>query len=142
MQGRSILIPFSTYIISSQVTTNLEVSISIQRSFSNLKGVLITLYKKTKAVRPGSTQGESVWNPMGEVAKQTPDNLDWAKTLHLQLKIDRKLYPEYPTASLEEAYYQQRKMIHKGIGERTIDVNYGTCRNECFIVGFGNGEDG
>lgn len=55
MQGEIYIpMPFSTYTTSSQVSTNLEVDINMQRSFSRLKGVCITLYKDTKSFDSGA----------------------------------------------------------------------------------------
>lgn len=72
--------------------------------------MFVTLFEDKQAVNPGITQAGYVWDPMGEVATQPLLEVDKGKYLQFQVQIGSNLYPVYPISSLEEAYYQLRKM--------------------------------
>lgn len=93
--------------------TDLAVDIDIERSFSRLNGVFVTLFKDKNHENAGGTQAGYFGKPMGEVATQTVLNTDKDSALQSQFQMGCKLYPGYPIASLEEASCQLGEMLHK-----------------------------
>lgn len=87
-----------------------------------------------RKITPGVFE-EYPWNPMGEVAKQTPGNTGKGKYLHFQCQIRSKLFPDYPMASLEEAYCHLRTIVRKNMNEMTVDITYANCTNVRFYCG-------
>lgn len=93
------------------------------------------MFKDKQDDNPGIAQAEYFWNPVGEVATQTLLNTDKDNSLQFHLQIGSKWYPEFAIASLEEAYYQLRRMLHKEVGETTIVINLVEYRDNRLSVG-------
>ena len=134
LSGKPIPVPYCTFTCASQVITNWDVNMNIQRSFTRLKGIFLSLFKN-KTENPGIKEAEYFFNPAQETAYGVlPGGTGYDKALQFQVQIGSKLYPEYPMASMPEQYYQLRKMLNKHIGEGMIDINYENYRDDRFIV--------
>ena len=133
LSGKPIPVPYCTFTCSQQVITSMDVNLNIQRSFTRLKGVFISLWKD-KGGGPGS-ESVSFWNPAGDDGRGNfPGRTDYQKALQVQMQIGSKLYPEYPMASMPERFYQLKKMLNKQMGEGSMDLKYEQYRKDKFIM--------
>ena len=128
LSGKSLPINFSTFTCASQVVTNIETIINVQRSFTRLKSVFISLYKD-RAHLPQYKEVNYFWHPMGSA------NYDHTKQLEFQMQLGSKLFPEYPIRSLAEAFYNLRKTL--GINSTNAQMNMVQryYRDHKFVVG-------
>ena len=104
---------FSTFTCASQVITSFETSVNVQRSFTRLKGVYVSLYAPS-----GSASRKEVnyfFHPMGS------SSYNHSEELQFQMQIGSKLIPEYPIRSLAEAFYHLRKTL--GINSTNAQMN-------------------
>ena len=115
LSGKSLPINFSTFTCSSQVITSLDTSVNVQRSFTRLKSVFVSLYKQDAVQHPNRKEVNYFWHPMGSAA------YNQYKELEFQMQIGSKLFPEYPIRSLAEAFYQLRKSL--GINSTNAQMN-------------------
>ena len=106
-------INFSTFTCSSQVITSFDTSINVQRSFTRLKSVYVSLYTNS-----GSTSRREVnhfAHPMGS------SQYNHSEELQFQVQMGSKMIPEYPIRSLAEAFYHLRKTL--GINSTNAQMN-------------------
>jgi hypothetical protein len=101
LSGKSLPINFSTFTCSSQVITSLDTSVHVQRSFTRMKSVYVSLFESGSARK----EVNYFWHPMGQA------DYDYNKELEFQMQVGSKLFPEYPIRSLAEAFYQLRKSL-------------------------------
>jgi hypothetical protein len=101
LSGKSLPINFSTFTCSSQVITSLDTSVHVQRSFTRMKSVYVSLFESGSARK----EVNYFWHPMGQT------DYDYNKEIEFQMQIGSKLFPEYPIRSLAEAFYQLRKSL-------------------------------
>ena len=101
LSGKSLPINFSTFTCSSQVITSLDTSVNVQRSFTRMKSVYVSLFESGSARK----EVNYFWHPMGQT------NYDYNKEIEFQMQIGSNLFPEYPIRSLAEAFYQLRKSL-------------------------------
>ena len=88
LSGKSLPINFSSFTCASQVLTNIETSINVQRSFTRLKSVFISLYKDNlSSALPSYNEVNYFWHPMGSA------NYDRAKQLEFQMQLGSQLFP-------------------------------------------------
>ena len=113
LSGKSLPINFSTFTCASQVITSFETSVNVQRSFTRLKGVYVSLYASSGS--SARKEANYFFHPMGS------DRYDSLQELQFQMQIGSKLIPEYPIRSLAEAFYHLRKTL--GINSTNAQMN-------------------
>lgn len=124
--GGSLDLAFNTYISQTQSITGKDVDVNVQRAVSRLKSVYCTLYQT-----PGLTQSSKLYkffnlfhNPnYNNQGNRTPED-----EISFQLSVGNTLFPDYPSQSLSEQWYQLVKSlgIH-GSTWHSIGINpYGT----------------
>jgi hypothetical protein len=131
LSGKSLPINFSTFTCSSQVIASngiLDTNVNVQRSFTRLKSVFVSLYKPSGS--PARKEVNHFWHPMGSSA------YNQYKELEFQMQIGSKLFPEYPIRSLAEAFYQLRKSL--GINSTNAQMNMVQryYRDHKFVISF------
>ena len=133
MSGKPLPINYNTFITSNQSVGGQNISISVSRAVTRLKGLFITFYKD---LGDASDHYEKAWSrmyhPMVNVAGQAYDP---GYELEYQIQLGAKLYPEYPVRSLSEAFAQLRKTVGLNYGHHAIDLDAHQYRKNKFIVG-------
>ena len=133
MSGKPLPINYNTFITSNQSVGGQNISISVSRAVTRLKGLFLTFYKD---LGDASDHYEKAWSrmyhPMVNVAGQAYDP---GYELEYQIQLGAKLYPEYPVRSLSEAFAQLRKTVGLNYGHHAIDLNAHQYRKNKFIVG-------
>ena len=102
---------------------------NVQRSFTRMKSVFVSLYKQDAVAHPARKEVNYFWHPMGATA------YDHSKELEFQMQIGSKLFSEYPLRSLAEQFYQLRKALglHANNGQMNMVQRY--YRNHKFVIG-------
>ena len=113
LSGKSLPINFSSFTCASQVITAWETSVNVQRSFTRLKSVFVSLY--TISAAPSRKEVNYFFHPMGS------SEYNHSEELQFQMQIGSKLIPEYPIRSLAEAFYHLRKTL--GINSTNAQMN-------------------
>ena len=133
MSGKPLPINYNTFITSNQAVSGQNISISVSRAVTRLKGLFLTFYKVRGA---DEDHWEKPWSrmyhPMVNVAGQAYDP---GYELEYQIQLGAKLYPEYPVRSLSEAFAQLRKTVGLNYGHHAVDLNSLQYRTNKFIVG-------
>ena len=96
-------INFSSFTCASQVITSFDTSVNVQRSFTRLKDVYVSLYAPSGG--PARRVVNQFSHPMGSGSYNS------SKEIQFQMHIGSKLMPEYPIRSLAEAFYHLRKTL-------------------------------
>ena len=133
MSGKPLPINYNTFITSNQSVGGHNISISVSRAVTRLKGLFLTFYKD---LGNDTDHYEKAWSrmyhPMVNVAGQAYDP---GYELEYQIQLGAKLYPEYPVRSLSEAFAQLRKTVGLNYGHHAIDLDAHQYRKNKFIVG-------
>ena len=132
MSGKSLPINFNTFITSNQTVGGQNISVSVSRAVTRLKGLFLTFYKDLgDATDHYEKEWSRMYHPMVNVAGQAYDP---GYELEYQIQLGAKLYPEYPVRSLSEAFAQLRKTVGLNYGHHAVDLNAHQYRNNKFIV--------
>ena len=66
--GKSLPNNFSSFTCASQVLTDINTTVNVQRSFTRLKSVFVSLYEQNKTTPSNSLKEvKYLWHPMGEL---------------------------------------------------------------------------
>jgi hypothetical protein len=130
LSGKSLPINFSTFTCSSQVITNLDTSVNVQRSFTRLKSVFVSLYKQDAVAHPARKEVNYFWHPMGATT------YNHSKELEFQMQIGSKLFPEYPCRSLCESFYELRKALGVHASNAQMNMVQRYYRDHKFVMAF------
>ena len=84
LSRKSLPINFSTFTFSSQVVTSLDTSVNVQRSFTRLRSVFVSMYKQEPGQDPTRREVNYFWHPMG------PLFYDHAKEFEVHMQIGSK----------------------------------------------------
>ena len=114
---------------SSQVITSLDTSVNVQRSFTRLKSVFVSLYRQEPGQSPTRKEVNYFWHPMG------PSFYDHAKELEFQMQFGSKLFSEYRIRSLAESFYQLRKALGIHASNAQMDMVQQNYRDNQFVIG-------
>ena len=132
MSGKSLPINFNTFITSNQTVGGQNISVSVSRAVTRLKGLFLTFYKDLgDATDHYEKEWSRMYHPMVNVAGQAYDP---GFELEYQIQLGAKLYPEYPVRSLSEAFAQLRKTVGLNYGHHAVDLDAHQYRNNKFIV--------
>ena len=132
MSGKSLPINFNTFITSNQTVGGQNISVSVSRAVTRLKGLFLTFYKDLgDATDHYEKEWSRMYHPMVNVAGQAYDP---GYELEYQIQLGAKLYPEYPVRSLSEAFAQLRKTVGLNYGHHAVDLDAHQYRNNKFIV--------
>ena len=133
MSGKSLPINFATYVTQLQsITSNSAVSINVQRAFTRLKSVFVSLVNSAALTTGVRKEFNFFYNPSYLAASP----YDSSKDVQFQMQIGSKLFPEYPIWSTQESFYQLRKCL--GVQASTfhsIDISPIEYRKTKYIVG-------
>jgi hypothetical protein len=131
LSGKSLPINFSSFTCASQVLTDINTTVNVQRSFTRMKSVFVSLYEQKK-VNPSNSRKEvnHFWHPMGGSAAY-----DHSKEVEFQMQIGSKLFPEYPIRSLAEAFYQLRKTLGINSSNAQMNMVHRYYRDHKFVIG-------
>jgi hypothetical protein len=130
LSGKSLPINFSSFTCASQVLTDMNTTVNVQRSFTRMKSVFVSLYNQHKT-NPSNSRKEvnNFWHPMGATA------YDHSKEVEFQMQIGSKLFPEYPIRSLAEAFYQLRKTLGINSSNAQMNMVHRYYRDHKFVIG-------
>ena len=128
LSGKSLPINFSTFTCSSQVLTSMDTSVNIQRSFTRLKSVIVSLFRNNTNPQFQGKEVNYFWHPMGSI------KYDRSKELEFQMQIGSKLFPEYPIRSLAEAFYNLRKTLGINTTNAQMNMEQRYYRSSKFVV--------
>ena len=132
MSGKSLPINFNTFITSNQTVSGQNISVSVSRAVTRLKGLFLTFYKDLgNATDHYEKEWSRMYHPMVNTAGQAYDP---GFELEYQIQLGAKLYPEYPVRSLSEAFAQLRKTVGLNYGHHAVDLDAHQYRNNKFIV--------
>ena len=132
MSGKSLPINFNTFITSNQTVSGQNISVSVSRAVTRLKGLFLTFYKDLGGVTDHyEKEWSRMYHPMVSVAGQAYDP---GFELEYQIQLGAKLYPEYPVRSLSEAFAQLRKTVGLNYGHHAIAITPLQYRHDKFIV--------
>ena len=134
MSGKPLPINYNTFITSNQAVAGTNVSISVSRAVTRLKGLFITFYKTghTDTYEPFNKEWAAGYHPM-----LAGDGLYYnsAEEIEYQIQLGAKLYPEYPVRSVAEAFAQLRKTVGLNYGHHAIDLTAEQYGHHKFIIG-------
>ena len=134
MSGKPLPINYNTFITSNQAVAGTNVSISVSRAVTRLKGLFITFYKTghTDTYEPFNKEWAAGYHPM-----LAGDGLYYnsAEEIEYQIQLGAKLYPEYPVRSVAEAFAQLRKTVGLNYGHHAIDLTGPQYAHHKFIIG-------
>ena len=88
LNGGILPIHFGTFTTASQVINNIKPSVNVQREFTRMKSVYVSLSNDNNSNKP---EVNDCLNPMGAT-------YDFQKELQFQLQLGNKLFPEYPNS--------------------------------------------
>ena len=133
MSGKPLPINYNTFITSNQAVSGTNVSISVSRAVTRLKGMFITLYKNshTDTYEPFNKEWAAGYHPM----LGGGGSYNSAKEIEYQIQLGAKLYPEYPVRSVAEAFAQLRKTVGLNYGHHAIDLTAEQYNHHKFIIG-------
>ena len=134
MSGKPLPINYNTFITSNQAVAGTNVSISVSRAVTRLKGMFITFFKAghTDVYEPFNKEWAAGYHPMlaGDGLYHNAD-----EEIEYQIQLGAKLYPEYPVRSCAEAFAQLRKTVGLNYGHHAIDLTSAQYRHHKFIIG-------
>ena len=134
MSGKPLPINYNTFITSNQAVAGTNVSLSVSRAVTCLKGMFITFYKSghTDTYDPFNKEWAAGYHPM-----LAGDGLYYnsAEEIEYQIQLGAKLYPEYPVRSVAEAFAQLRKTVGLNYGHHAIDLTGAQYAHHKFIIG-------
>ena len=132
MSGKPLPINYNTFITSNQSVGGQNISISVSRAVTRLKGLFLTFYKeRANDTDHWEKEWSRMYHPMVNVAGQAYDP---GYELEYQIQLGAKLYPEYPVRSLSEAFAQLRKTVGLNYGHHAVDLDAHQYRSNKFIV--------
>ena len=133
MSGKPLPINYNTFITSNQAVSGTNVSISVSRAVTRLKGLFITFYKtaQTDVHEPFNKEWAAGFHPM----LGGGGSYNSAEEIEYQIQLGAKLYPEYPVRSVAEAFAQLRKTVGLNYGHHAIDLTAGQYNHHKFIIG-------
>ena len=135
LDGQNLPINFSTFTTASQIIANIDSSINVQRSFTRMKSVYVTLSNSTPVLNDDTVRRFEVKDFLHTMTIATND-YDFEKELQFQMQLGSKLFPEYPLRSLAEQYYQLRKLqgdYHTR--KEAMDITPQRYRSDKFVIG-------
>ena len=133
MSGKPLPINYNTFITSNQAVAGTNVSISVSRAVTRLKGLFITFYKtaQTDVHEPFNKEWAAGFHPM----LGGGGSYNSAEEIEYQIQLGAKLYPEYPVRSVAEAFAQLRKTVGLNYGHHAIDLTAEQYSHHKFIIG-------
>jgi hypothetical protein len=133
--GNKLYYPLnSCFTTNSQMITNFKFLITVQRSFSKLKGIFLSLYVQkgppaSVAELRKSKENTTFYHPM-------EGTYDFEKNLEFYISVGSERYPIYPIQNSAEAF-ERVKLLGKNVfNTRSSDLKLNQYTNDKFIVGF------
>ena len=97
LDGHNIPLHFSTFTTASQLITDINSSVNVQRTFTRLKSVFVSL--SSDDTTHGGKEINNFFHPMADET-----NYKFTKELEFQMSLGAHLFPEYPQRSLCESF--------------------------------------
>ena len=135
LSGKSLPINFNTFITSQQTVSGQNISVSVSRAVSRLKGLFLTFFHDTHdGFEDVYKPFNYFYHPMDSVSTGSNDYTNGCN-LEYQISLGSKLYPEYPVRSLNEAFAQLRKTVGLNYGHHALAITPQKYRKDRFIIG-------
>ena len=133
LNGGNLPINFCTYTTGSQLITDIVANINVQRTFTRMKAVYVSLSTDSKAVLRSGNEIDTFYHPMTASAA----SYDFDRELEFGMQIGNHRFPEYPIRSVAEASTQLRKLLSKYGTQYTdaMNITASEYRNNKFVIG-------
>jgi hypothetical protein len=108
LSGKTLPVSYSTYVTQLQaVTPNSSISINIQRAFTRLKTVFVSLVNSNLLNFANSKEFNSFYHPCWFTNGAYATSMEF----ETQIQVGSRLFPEYPMRSSKENFAQLRKTL-------------------------------
>ena len=144
LSGKSLPINYSSYVNQMQSISGTSPAINITRALSRLKSVFVTFDQLSSTAPTSSASNMHLplwkrnWNDFHHpMTYSTSAAYDANYEMEYQLQIGSKLFPDFPTRTLQEQFYQLRKcMGTEASNFHSFDITPKQYRNHTHIVAF------
>ena len=138
--GNTLQIVYDTYISSLQTITSADTQVNVSRSLTALRSVFMSLDKTFTEgrVRWHNESWNTLYTTMvGNRSMSTTIDEPNAEIQLLQLMIGSRMYPEYPSRSHAECFYNLGKSLGVQANSlHALDIRGNEYRNNQSVVGF------